>query len=66
MSTLGLTEQGIIFLEYGDGTLMELQNSTSPTTVYTSAAGQTQTYASRGLGATDYHNYLYGSHGAYN
>src|SRR6266567_4798943 len=66
MSTLGLSEQNIIFLGYGDEMLMELQNSTSPTTVYTSDAGQTQTYASRGLGGTDYHNYLNQVHGAYN
>jgi LmbE family N-acetylglucosaminyl deacetylase len=66
MSTLGLTEQNIIFLGYGDGLLMELQNSPFPTTIYTSNAGQTQTYASRGLGGTDYHNYLNHVHGAYN
>src|SRR5947208_16260097 len=66
MSTLGLSEQNIIFLGYGDEMLMELQNSTSPTMVYTSDAGQTQTYASRGLGGTDYHNYLNQVHGAYN
>jgi len=66
MSILGLSEQNIIFLGYGDLTLMKLYNSASPTTVFTSTAGQTQTYASRGLGSTDYHNYLHGAHGAYN
>jgi len=50
MSVLGLSEQNIIFLGYGDLTLMKLYNSASPTTVFTSTAGQTQTYASRGLG----------------
>jgi len=66
MSTLGLSEQNIIFLGYGDGMLMQLQNSSFPTAIYTSYAGQTQTYASRGLGGTDYHNYLNQVHGAYN
>src|ERR1051326_2558160 len=66
MSTLGLSEENIIFLGYGDATLLPIENSSSATTVFTSNAGQTQTYASRGLGATDYHNHLYGAHGAYN
>lgn len=66
MSTLGLSEQNLIFLGYGDGTLLPIQNSSSPTTIFTSNAGQTQTYGSRGLGGTDYHNYLYGVHGPYN
>src|SRR5438105_7372898 len=65
MSTLGLVEQNIIFLGYPDEMLMQLHNSSSPTAVYTSYAGQTQTYASRGLGGTDYHNYLNHVHGGY-
>jgi LmbE family N-acetylglucosaminyl deacetylase len=66
MGVLGLHEPNVIFLGYGDGSLMTLYSSSSPTQVYTSAAGQTQTYASRGLGSTDYHNFLNGQHGAYN
>ena len=38
MSTLGLSEQNIIFLGYGDGMLMQLQNSSFPTAIYTSYA----------------------------
>jgi len=66
MSLLGLGERHIIFLGYGDLTLPQLYDSTSSTTVFTSGAGQSQTYASRGLGGTDYHNYLHRVHGAYN
>jgi LmbE family N-acetylglucosaminyl deacetylase len=66
MSGLGLTEQDIIFLGYGDQTLLDLYQSTSPTTIITSAAGQTQTYANRGLGGVDYHTYLHGTSGSYN
>ena len=66
MSTLGLGEQNIIFLGYGDGTLLNVYKSSSPTTIFPSGIGQTQTYGSRGLGGTDYHNFLNGVHGAYN
>lgn len=66
MQALGLSEQDIIFLGYGDQTLLELYQSTSPSTIFTSAAGQTQTYANRGLGGVDYHTYLHGSPGPYN
>ena len=66
MAALGLSEQDIIFLGYGDQMLSELYQSASATTIFTSAAGQTQTYANRGLGGVDYHTYLYGSPGSYN
>jgi LmbE family N-acetylglucosaminyl deacetylase len=66
MSLLGLGERHIIFLGYGDLSLPQLYDSTSSTTVFTSSADQSQTYASRGLGGTDYHNYLHRVHGAYN
>ena len=66
MALLGLGEQNIIFMGYGDQSLQSLYQSTSPTTVITSAAGQTQTYANRGLGEVSYHQYLYGVPGSYN
>ena len=66
MSVLGLTEQDVIFFGYGDQTLQDLYQSTSPTTLITSAAGQTQTYANRGLGGVPYHQYIYGAPGSYN
>lgn len=66
MATLGVSEQDIIFLGYGDQTLLDLYQSASPTAIFTSAAGQTQTYANRGLGGVDYHTYLHGSPGSYN
>ncbi len=66
MATLGVSEQDIIFLGYGDGLLLTLYQSASATTVYTSAAGRTQTYASRGLGSVDYHTFLNSVAGSYN
>ncbi len=66
MGVLGLTEQDVIFFGYGDQTLQSLYQSTSPTTLITSAAGQTQTYGNRGLGGVSYHQYVYGVPGEYN
>ena len=66
MNLLGLAESDIIFFGYGDVTLKLLFDSSSPTTVLTSLAGQTQTYASHGLGFVDYHMFLTGVHGPYN
>ena len=63
---LGLTEQDVIFLGYGDGSLLTIYDSASGTQVYRSSAGQTATYGSRGLGRMDYHRFLYGTAGAYN
>jgi LmbE family N-acetylglucosaminyl deacetylase len=64
--TLGLTEQDVIFLGYPDGASRQIYDSTSGTRIFTSAAGQTATYGSRGLGGMEYHRYLYGVHGSYN
>ena len=64
MNLLGLTESDVIFLGYGDTALKQLFDSASSTTVYTSVAGQTQTYATRGAGLVDYHMYLNGVHGS--
>jgi LmbE family N-acetylglucosaminyl deacetylase len=66
MTGLGLTTSNVIFLGYGDQLLQQLLFSTSSTTVYTSAAGQTKTYADTGLGGVSYHQYLTGSAGSYN
>jgi len=66
MAVLGLSEQNVIFMGYGDQALQGLYRSTSPTTVITSPAGQTQTYATRGLGGVSYHQYLTGVPGPYN
>ncbi len=66
MALMGVSEQNIIFMGYGDQALQSLYQSTSPATVITSAAGQTQTYANRGLGGVSYHQYLYGAPGLYN
>jgi LmbE family N-acetylglucosaminyl deacetylase len=65
MSVLGLAEDHVVFLGYGDGSLLTLSNSTSDTTVFRSAAGQTQTYGSRGLGRRDYHSHAHGVPGPY-
>ena len=66
MAALGVAEQDIIFLGYGDQTLLDLFQSASPTTIITSEAGQTHTYGNRGLGSVDYHTYLHGTPGTYN
>jgi LmbE family N-acetylglucosaminyl deacetylase len=66
MSMLGIAEQHIIFLGYGDGLTLTLYESADPNHVYTSFAGATATYGDRGLGGTDYHRYLFGAHGSYN
>ena len=63
---LGVPEQSVIFLGYGDQTLYDIWASSSGTQVFTSQAGQTATYANRGLGGTDFHTFLTGSPGPYN
>ena len=63
---LGVPEQNVIFLGYGDQDMYNMWSSTSDTTVFKSVAGQTVTYANRGLGLTDFHTWRTGSPGAYN
>src|SRR5438874_10825288 len=63
---LGLTEQDVIFLGYGELSLLQIYNAASPTDVVTSNAGQTQTYGNRGLGGMDFHSYRFSSPGPYN
>jgi LmbE family N-acetylglucosaminyl deacetylase len=64
MQLLGLTENDVIFFGYGDASLWQLYSSDG-TTVIKSSAGQTSTYASRGLGRVDYHRYLTGASASY-
>jgi LmbE family N-acetylglucosaminyl deacetylase/lysophospholipase L1-like esterase len=66
MGVLGLSEPNVIFLGYGDTSLMTIYRSSSDTAIVTSAAGQTKTYGNRGLGSKDFHNYLFGVPGSYN
>ena len=67
VAQLGLTESNLIFLGYPDGALDILHTDyQTPTSVYTSTHGISQTYANRGLGSTDYHNYAFGAHATYN
>ncbi len=62
---LGLTEPNVIFLGYGDSSLMSLYQSASGTQVLTSQAGANATYAAHGLGGTDYHSTAFGSPAPY-
>src|SRR6267143_677259 len=60
LAYLGLTDQNIVFLGYGDGHTLDIYQSPSDTAVFTSPAGQTQTYGNQGLGGMDYHRYRTG------
>ncbi|HMK74527.1 MAG TPA: PIG-L family deacetylase, partial [Myxococcaceae bacterium] len=66
MGLLGVPEQQVVFLGYGDQSLWDIFNATSPTQVFTSQAGQTATYGNRGLGGKDFHRYRTGAAGPYN
>jgi LmbE family N-acetylglucosaminyl deacetylase len=63
---LGVPEQQVIFLGYGDQDMYNIWASTSGSQVFKSVAGQTVTYANRGLGGTDFHTHRTGVPGAYN
>jgi len=65
-AVLGVPEQNVVFLGYGDQTTYDIWTASSATQVFTSAAGHTQTYANRGLGGTDFHTFRTGSPGPYN
>ncbi|MGD0907525.1 MAG: DUF4082 domain-containing protein, partial [Candidatus Acidiferrales bacterium] len=65
MTGLGVSSSHVIFLGYGDQSLQQLLFSTSSSQIYTSLAGQTQTYANVGLGGVSYHQYVTGSAGSY-
>jgi LmbE family N-acetylglucosaminyl deacetylase len=67
MGVLGLTPDDVIFLGYPDCGLYQLYHDyASAQSRYTSVAGFTYTYASEGLGRTDYHSYIHGAPAAYN
>ena len=64
---LGVPENRLIFLGYPDGYTNTIRNNfTSTGSVFTSPNGVSATYATRGLGSTDYHRYRFGSAGPYN
>ncbi|MFN8036326.1 MAG: choice-of-anchor D domain-containing protein [Acidimicrobiia bacterium] len=66
-SYVGLPETDLLFLGYPDSYLSDLYgNYTRSTDQLTTSWGQSTTYAFRGLGSTDYHNYRFGTHAAYN
>lgn len=60
---LGQVENDLIFFGYPNRGLSTMLNS--PATPYTSLTGRTETFASRGLGSTDYHDYKHSSHATY-
>jgi len=61
---LGVPENRLIFLGYPDGYLPAVRNTASG--AYVTGNGVSQTYATRGLGNTDYHRYRFGTAGPYN
>jgi LmbE family N-acetylglucosaminyl deacetylase len=65
MAGLGVSDNHVVFLGYGDQSLQQLLFSISSSQVYTSLAGQTSTYANAGLGGVSYHQYVTGSAGSY-
>ena len=65
---LGTRESDLIFLGYPDGGLqsMYVNYPKESDRFLTANSGQVATYAHRGLGGTDYHNFRYGTHANYN
>jgi LmbE family N-acetylglucosaminyl deacetylase len=58
-SQLGVAETHLVFLGYPDGSLKTIwTNYTSPSSHFTAPNGQSVTYGNRGLGGTDYHDYI--------
>lgn len=67
VNSLGMHESNVIFLGYPDAGLTPVYNSyTLSSDKYTAANGQSATYGHRGLGWTDYHNFMFGAHATYN
>jgi LmbE family N-acetylglucosaminyl deacetylase len=62
---LGVPEENVVFLGYGDQSLYRIWSSKDGTAVFKSAAGQTATYANRGLGRVDFHRFRTGAAGPY-
>jgi VCBS repeat-containing protein len=59
---LGTSESDLIFLGYPNGFLADIRAYDAPSDT---ELVHTETYASRGLGSTDWHNYHFGGHGQY-
>ncbi|MDO9269543.1 MAG: PIG-L family deacetylase [Methylobacter sp.] len=68
INNLGTVESDLIFLGYPDGGLATMyQNYPNESDHFLDApSGQIATYAHRGLGGTDYHNFRFGTHANYN
>jgi LmbE family N-acetylglucosaminyl deacetylase len=67
-SNLGTRESDLIFLGYPDEGLKTIYQNfpLASDRFLTARGGHTTTYAHRGLGGTDYHNFRFGSHANYN
>ena len=66
-SVLGVGEDNLLFLGYPDGYTLDLRETyTASTDVMTTPNGISHTYASHGLGRTDYHSHAFGAPAAYN
>ena len=66
-SRLGTREDHLIFLGYPDTGLPAIRSHhTTAGSSFTSEHGISATYASRGLGGTDYHSHRFGAPGKYN
>ena len=66
---LGMIETATVFLGYPDGYMDVLYSNPSCANagdVCVGPIGISATYAQRGLGLTDYHNFRFGSHASYN
>jgi len=64
---LGVGEDNLVFLGYPDASTEELRTHfTDPNDVLITSNGISHTYASHGLGRTDYHSYTFGAPAAYN
>ena len=71
-AALGLIEDRLIFLGYPDGHIFDIRDCwrypwecPNPNGPYVTQNGVSETYASRGLGRTDYHRYRFGTAGSY-
>jgi LmbE family N-acetylglucosaminyl deacetylase len=64
---LGVPENRVIFLGYPDGYTGTIRTTyTAPGSSLLTPNGASATYATRGLGLTDYHHFRFGSAGLYN
>ena len=63
---LGRVEDDLIFFGYPDGYLNQVWDTSAPAVWGHPISGRSETYASRGLGSTDWHNYRTSQHADYN